>query len=239
VQVVEQQFTFRHRNGRGRVLGQDSEVSPDSLLDRDSTVSDGSTVLHARVNYSTIRNHSRIYGAQLKGCDVSGVTIEGNRVQLLNCDLSGTDIASEEVVMASQCIMTGQISIRGSVLLDRVVASGEVWIGGETSMVPARENENIELYGLMHIHKGEWRRAPRYREIGHPFELPHMGITECVNGLAHIGCRCRPMAKWLKHGLDLRLAHRAGWHDAITRRVAEIFTEWLDVPQIYYSGTIW
>lgn len=100
--------------------------------------------------------------------------------------------------------------------------------GNERSViVRGSENKHIHIGGRMWLDKGRWERAPRYVEV-QSGNGTIVGVTECVEGHAHVGCMCKPLVDWLKNGTDYGKA--AGWTENAVALIRKTFEEWADAP---------
>jgi hypothetical protein len=70
------------------------------------------------------------------------------------------------------------------------------------------------------IHQGEWQRAPRHILIRGENGVS-VAVSECTEGWAHIGCRCREIGFWLKCGP--RIGRRLGWTEEQIERCRVFF----------------
>jgi hypothetical protein len=193
--------TYRHSNGNGSVVGESAHVSADSFLDRDSTV-EGESVLCSSVVKGSALKDSFAAQSSLERCAVEDSRL--SNVKLYRSIVCGSHLSD---VDASGCALIGVVAeglhgatpYIGGVILEDVTVSGETRVIGDWS-----------LRGPYRIHRGEWERAPRHILISGPNGVS-VGVSECVEGMAHVACRCRPVSHWLSKGT--RLARRLGWTD--------------------------
>lgn len=238
--TTNREFFLRHRNGGGKVYGWEAEVSADTHLDSWSVARDQATIVSAHIENSMIYGASKVFLALIRdNSEIYSAGVQGGQVRINRSTLIGADVCSKLPVLIKNTVLSGEIVVRDSATLIDVSAIGQVRVYGH--VVLEANSDRILLRGLMDIHRGFWRRAPKYVELGGPFDEQgfHFGITECTDGHAHVGCKCKPMTKWLEHVKDGRLARVAGWRNELVQRASDTFTEWLDTAQKVEGPFIW
>lgn len=197
---------FIHHNGGGKILDPDSHVSVDSTLDVDSVLE----------GYCSVVCNSRVRDSRISASIISSGTIVGSVLydaQVFNglvakCGLRSVHVRSE----------SGYSPQLLEVVLEGVTVAGPTILHGPWTM-----------RGPFLIHAGEWHAPPRH----HHFQpngagaLPSLGIIECLDGKAHIGCVCRPIAEWCqKKELLRRIFVRRGWQPEFIDQIATLFDSW-------------
>jgi hypothetical protein len=194
---------FIHRNGGGKVLSFDTHISPDSKLDRDSVlegycvVGGESRVLASRVFESAI-DRGQIIESLLERSEVMGGLVAKS-------GLRNAHVASERKHRPELF----------NVMLDGVTVRGATFLRG------------FHLKGPFLIHAGQWYDAPRHFHFAPRDTGINLGIIECVDGRAHIGCVCRPMEQWIaRRPLLDKIFARRGWLPAYTKFIETLFRSW-------------
>jgi hypothetical protein len=105
---------------------------------------------------------------------------------------SAVSQASVHACLLESCTVAaladGKPKLEG-VSLAGVVVEGGVWLRGPWEM---------NCPGAF-IHFGAWGHPPRHKRVEGANGVS-MAVSECVNGQAHIGCKCRPTSHWLERG---------------------------------------
>jgi hypothetical protein len=209
---------YRHKLGGGNVIGIEADASPDSYLDQKSSIDGDSCVIsstllssdvkdvffcHARLDESVVLNSriasSTILESQLRDSIVAHAWI--NQSILDDCIVRAVERESPSLtgVALRNVIVEGHSILRGPWTLD----------------------------GIARIHRGVWERPPRFLEITGENGV-HVGVGECTEGHAHIACRCKPIATWLRAGP--RLGRMLGWQPEQISLACRTFEQWRDEP---------
>lgn len=118
--------------------------------------------------------------------------------------------------LLDDCIVVAHLghapTLRG-VNLRGVRVEGEVFMGGAWEM---------DCPGAW-VHAGSWHRAPRALCVAGENGV-RLAVVECERGLAHFGCKCRPVLYWLTRGPAV--GRRLGWTEAQIE-AASLFLEGL------------
>lgn len=189
---------YRHRNGQGLAYGEGVHLSADTLLDRESTA-EGETSAHATtaracalkdaLAFDCFLNRSAVGGSTLSRAHVTDSVVDSSVVSLasvVRCRLRGAVV---EAVSGLGPFLLG-------VALEDVTVSGDVTLRGPWAM-----------RGPFRIDAGTWERPPRHLEIAGENGVS-VGLSECVEGKAHVACHCKPVGEWLE---KVAVARRLGW----------------------------
>ncbi len=190
--------TYRHKNGGGTKVFP-AQASPDTFLDRDSTVEGESHVYVSSLKGSALKD---TFAAWSRLTDVVGADSRFSDAHVENSDINSSDVVTADV---SGCrLYNCRVSADGGPrpTLRGVTLAGVTVYGDAVLVGPWM----LALEGA-HVHAGEWREAPRHLLV--EGEGLHVAVVECTEGRAHMGCECRPVPHWLRKGP--RLARRLGW----------------------------
>lgn len=200
---------FIHRNGGGKILDYTTDISPDSVLDQDSILE----------NYCYVGNESQILNSRIASGKVFHAKVLSSLVDhstiaealVANCGLRKVCIRSERTRSGMR-----EHPYVMEVVLDGVTVSGPVTLKGPWT-----------LAGPYLIHDGEWLKPPRHFRFMPEGTGIDLGVIECLDGRAHIGCICRPMDVWLeRRELLRRIFTRRGWLPEYIDVFADLFLTW-------------
>jgi hypothetical protein len=199
--------TFFHRNGGGRITGPDGGgfVGSDCYLSPDSEVRGDKSV-------------------------ISHLTTVLNKSVLDNCTAVGSGI--DHVIALRSHIHHAQVAY--SLLTDVVIRGANerpadlhnVSLSDDV-VVEGCRLRNFELSGphLLHV---DWDRAPRHRLLETSAGV-YLALTECIDDYFHVGCECRPFAKWdVKEALLRRyfVERNYGWSLEVFNSIRTTFEAW-------------
>lgn len=191
---------YRHRNGGGAKV-YPAQASPDSFIDRLSTVEGESNVYTSTIHDSALKDsfadRSKVNDSLVADCRLA-------EALLRNSDITRTHIvcALVEASRLTDCRIFADEGVPPQV--SGVTLSG-VTVYGNACL---RGTWGLELEGA-HVHAGVWEQPPRHLLVED--EGVHVAVLECTEGRAHMGCECRPVTYWLKKGP--RIARRLGWDE--------------------------
>lgn len=196
--------TYRHKNGGGLKVFP-AQASPDSFLDKLSSIEGESEVYGSHVTGSALKDSFVAMRSNVSGSAVADSRIIGSTVRNSDLTLSSVVGAHVEGCRLSRCRVSGdefKDPFAVGVRLEGVTVSGDANLYGPWA---------LELPGA-HIHTGSWSEQPRHVLIkGEGEEGIHVAVLECTEGRAHMGCECRPVTHWLERGPAL--ARRFGWSE--------------------------
>lgn len=178
---------LRHKRGGGKI-DETSEACAHSLVDRDSVLTDKTSVFSSAIKNSRIKN-SRVCGAIVEDATVENSLITGGRISwgsAVSCELVAdfAEIVNSVVLGASRIVHTAYLE---NVLLKNLTVSGNArLINWDTEFFDGCEG---------YISRGEWRRPPRILRLE-----KGLTITESIEGFVFCGCRELEIAHWLKVG---------------------------------------
>lgn len=195
--------TFRHRRGRGVIVGIDPAVSSDSFIDA-SCIIEG----RSRISWgSRIRNDSAVKDSEV-----------------VISTLDRTIAINSHVVYARvrDSVLTSAI-IRGAD--DPALVENSVLSGG--CIVEGVKVSNVELDGP-YVLNFDCQGTPRHYLLESANGI-RLAIVDCGNGEAGIGCKRRPIAEWIeKKELDRRLfVKKHGWSGYEPDEIHELFIDWM------------
>lgn len=195
-----QQIWLRHKNGNGRVYGNSALVTPDTFLDRGSSVGDDAEVYGATIIRSAVTDRALVSQSHVEDSLISDDSRALGGV-ILNSTLSG------------YARTWGNPSIADCALRNAFVYEGAIV-------------EGVTLDAFVRIHIGEWHVAPRWEVISSPGILVEVTISECAEGRAHIGCYCRTYDDWFRPGYRQMIGKRSGWTPAMVEECFQAFKGW-------------
>lgn len=215
------------RHNRGKVFGSTAEVCPQTLLCKNSYIKGRADV------YQSSITDSRVIEAKVRNSIVEhGSTVGSNRLQaeVYQSRIHRSQIYGGTVLLAyvNNSRISGKCQLRGGgkgLVVVNSDISGNVYVANEAQVY------GIKLNKQMRVTSGIWNFPPRYFEV--KTENIHLGITESTDAFAHIGCKRKKMADWIK-GKN-RFGKAAGWSSDITDFIALKFEEWLDCPVKNYG----
>lgn len=178
------QVFLRHKNGGGRIYGNDALVTASTFLDRGSSVGDDAEVYDSELISSVVTDHAVISGARIVDSYISGEVRVLGAVNVTNSTLSG------------QCRLWGDAKIADATLHN-------VFVFGDATV------DGFSLSAFVRIHSGVWVSAPRF-EILRAANL-EITISECTEDRFHVGCFCRPWVTWARQEWRQRIGRAAGW----------------------------
>lgn len=195
---------LRHRNGNGKIFGNDAEVDKETFLDRTSSVGD-----NAEVHNSSIGQNSIVCdNAQVVNASLSNTTTREN-ARITGCSgtvfIADSEISGESRIWGAPCIQG--VNLRNARVFGDAILIGE-WALDE----------------YVRIHTGVWHRPPRYRLI--EGDNINVILSECVDGHFHLGCWCLPRETWFRKGYRERLGKRSGWTPAQIELAFDTFNQW-------------
>lgn len=193
---------FQHRNGGGRIVGIDSAIASDCLLDNSSFI-EGETFVSGA---SSITNNSALKDSHVALGDIQ-------KSILINSHVTGALVFASGL---EDAVVRG-LKDRPTVVQNSMLA-GKVVIEGCTV-------RNVDITGPYLIHT-DWNYTPRHYLL-RPCEGVEMGISECRPGYAHCGCECRTIAKWVRKKETLRkIFVKRGWDPVSIDVIHQLFEEW-------------
>jgi hypothetical protein len=213
----------RHRNGRGKVFGE-VDICRNSFLSKNSFAGDEADIFFSSVEDSAVKEKARVRNSMIKGfsevlgkAEVSGSSIENTKV-----------FGSASVIGATvdNSVICGQAKIRGAQHESQGVTVFNSVIRDE-----ARALDNAVICGITLDRKMRVGGSdvwvdfpPRYFEVNN--EIAEIGITEARAGEAYIGCKRKPIEKWLKGAR--RFAKKVGWTEEMVAEISQILLSWLE-----------
>lgn len=214
---------YERANGGGKIYGQNAEVCPVSVLDRDSFVDGEVDIWQSELIGSHVRDFTQIRASHLTNTSVGCSRLNTEIVQsrLIDSRVRG-GIVIGALVLGSKIRGRARIkgdTSRGGVKIIGSTVKGDAVVEGDAII------KGITLKEWMRVSTGVWLREPRYFNLAEP-EMADVGITESTDGYAHIACQRRPMADWIK---KRKLWIKAGgWTEEMGLRLKHLFEEWLD-----------
>jgi hypothetical protein len=191
---------YRHKNGGG-VKVYPAQASPDSFIDRHSSVEGESGVYDCALYSSALKDtfayRSTVTSSAVADCRVAEADITGS--DLVSCEAGASTIEGCRLTDCRVFADGPAVPALGGVRLVGVTVYGEVSLFGPWG---------LELPGA-HIHAGHWSEQPRHLLV--EGDGIHVAVVECTEGRAHMGCECRPVTHWLEKGP--RLARRLDWSE--------------------------
>lgn len=149
---------------------------------------------------SSAEGDARVFSSVVTNSALRGAQVSG-------CSLNATLLA-DCIVAGAPCLGP----VLDGVSLVGVRVEGLVSLAGPWSM---------KCPGAW-IHSGEWHRAPRALRITGEGGMT-VALVECVEGRAHVGCKCRPTSHWLDRGPAI--GRRLGWTE-----------EHIEAARLFFEG---
>lgn len=187
-----------HRNGRGRIFDE-SEACSRSYVDRESQVSDDSSIWASRIE------HSRIFSTVVSDSVIKNSWIrasEIHRAEILNsiiaCEFVGTG------AQVDRCTVLGKSRIANNAVCHNV-RFRDLTVKGPAVLCdwPQTEDETFDgSHG--YILRGTWPHPPQIFKVS-----PTITLTEGVCGFVVIHCREYEINHLLRIGH--RLGRASGW----------------------------
>jgi hypothetical protein len=207
---------------RGKAFGTLVDVCPDSTFDKTSFAGDTADIWQSRVIASRIQGQARIRQSLIENSSV-GVMQGRGECEATASTLVGTELVNGHILGSE--VTNSVIHGTGVMIRNSIVAGCN--IRGDVAIMNA-DIEGLELKSKMRL-TGTWRRNPRFWLLEN--EMTSVGITEGLDGTAFVGCRLKPMIRWIK-GKD-RWIQAGGWPREIGDQLEMLFTQWLDDPIPY------
>lgn len=178
---------LRHKRGSGRI-DSSSEACAFSLVDKNSILSEKTSVFSSAIKNSRIKN-SLVCGAIVEDSIVENTIVTGGRISwgsAVECEMVAdyAEIINSVVAGASRIVHTAYLE---NVCLKNLTVSGDArLIDWTNQFFDGREG---------YISRGEWRRPPRILRLE-----KGLTVTESVPGFAYCGCYEFEIPRWLKIG---------------------------------------
>lgn len=99
ISVQMKQVFLRHKNGGGKVYGNDALVTADTFLDRKSSVGDSAEVYHSTIIDSIVGDKSIIVGGRIEGSSLGGQTHVWDNPTITDCSLSNVFVYGDAVLV--------------------------------------------------------------------------------------------------------------------------------------------
>lgn len=194
------QIFLRHKNGGGRVYGNDAIVTDDTFLDRQSSVGDDAEVYSSQIIDSAVSDSAVIHQGIIEHSSISGkARVFGGFVYNSN--------------------LSGQARVWGAPIIAHC-SLRNVFVYGEADI------SGFALDAFVRIHAGHWTKAPRWKVINSPGILVKVTISECTEDRGHIGCWCLPYETWFRPGYRQRIGQVSGWTPGMVEETYEAFKTW-------------
>jgi hypothetical protein len=201
----------------GKLFGEMVDICPNSSLDKHSFAGDQASIWQSHLVRSRVQGTAKLRNAVLEGSS-AGVMLGAGE-----CEVTATTLIDTEFINGSalgsvikRSIVHGLNVIIKDSIVDKCEISGDV-------IIDRAEISGLVLSGKMRL-TGKWNREPRYYLLEN--EIANIGITEAQNGHAFIGCKLKPMARWIK-GKD-RFVKAGRWPREMGDELHKLFEEWLD-----------
>lgn len=185
------------------VYGNDADVSPDTYLDRQSSVGDSGEVSESRIYESRVSDSALIHRASVWESLIGGKT----RI-----------MGGEKGVVVAEAILSGSTRIANNATIYGVFLHN-VWVFGDAVL-----EGDWSLKEFVRIHRGTWTQPPRYKVI--EGENIRVVLSECVDDHFHLGCWCLPRETWFRPGYRQRLGAHSGWTPSQIELAFQTFSEW-------------
>lgn len=242
----------RHKNGGGRVIGDQAVVSPSAFVSEESSVFHGAHVTGATrlkgktgVGGTAVVHNSFVADSTVgkvlpvdKTYSVDGRPFQPTFPFIVNANISARSRIENQLILGSpyrpaqlvNCWLEDAVEVRDSAQLEHVHMTHYACVCGDAFVEGAAELP-ITLDARMHIHRGHWIIAPKYFEVGgvDDGEGIHIGITECEEGRVNVGCFCfkrTQLERVFTRGASHRLARMVGWKDYHLEQLREGLEAW-------------
>ena len=194
------------RCGRGKLIGSDVNCF-ESNLDALSYAASNSFLYRVDAKRTSI-DAGHIERSTLEKCHVNGGIITHSN--LLDTYVENSTVATSR--------------IRRSRIDNAIVIGSRIYNStvGKGAVVQNASVFNFSVLPLMKIGCGTWHRQPRFLRVTK--DEYDIGVTESTDGHAYIGCRRKPIERWLK-GRE-RFAQVMGWPKDIIDEIADEITQW-------------
>lgn len=197
------QIWLRHKNGGGKVFGNDADVSADSYVSRHSSVGDFAEVFDSRIYDSRVSDSAIVHRASVWDSIIGG---------------SSRVLGGDKGAVLAECILSGDARISDSptiygVFLRDARIFGDAVLEGDWSITD-----------FVRIHRGIWLQPPRYEVIQD--ENIRVVLSECVDDHFHLGCWCLPRETWFRPGYRQRLGLHSGWTPEQIQFAFDTFSSW-------------
>jgi hypothetical protein len=196
--------TFRHQRGGGVIVGIAPAVGSDCFIDA-SCIIEG----RSRISWgSRIRNDSAVKDSEVVISTLDRTIAIGSHVAYARVRDSILDHAI--VRGADDPALVEHSSLAGGVVVEGVKVF------------------NVELDGPYTL-DFDCQGTPRHYLLESANGQIRLGIVDCGNGEAGIGCKRRPIAEWIeKKELDRRLfVKKHGWTGYEPDEIHELFIDWM------------
>lgn len=201
--VKMRQIWLRHKNGGGRVFGNDASADADTYLDRKSSIGDSAETYDARIYNSQIYDSAIVHRASVWDSSIGGTSriLGGEKGAVLaDCSLLGDTRISENPTIYG-------VFLRNARVFGDAVLEG-----------------NWSIDEFVSIHRGMWVQPPRYKVI--EGDNIRVVLSECVDDHFHLGCWCLPREIWFRPGYRQRLGAHSGWTPAQVECAFNTFSSW-------------
>lgn len=242
----------RHKNGGGRVIGDQAVVSPSAFVSEESSVFHGAHVTGTtRLEGKTgVGGTSVVHNSFVADSTIGKVlpvdktySIDGQPVQptfpfVANAHICAHSRIENQLILGDSlegvrivnCWLEDATEVRDSAILHHVHLTHYACVC-EGARVEGDAELPITLGGRYHVHRGVWLLAPKYFEVGgvDDGEGIHIGITECEDGRINVGCWCfkrSQLERVFARGASHRLACMLGWKDYHLEQLREGIEVW-------------
>lgn len=197
-----------HRHTGGQVLDLNSEVCPSSVL-KQATVGEDCDVYISRLDRSWAEHSEIVHSSVTRG------DIRNSRLVMSVVD--GSDVVDSAVYDGA----VFDSKIEGVVLRGGVIKNCRII---SDCIVGNAVLDGLTITEDMRIGEGHWTRVPRCFKFSNDVAT-NIVVTESTDGCAYIGCRRKPMRRWIQGAR--RFGKVIGWDTATTDMIAAHFEEWL------------